>query len=363
MSTELLTQPHRRFNLLTREWVLVSPQRIKRPWEGEVAKRPAPRRPAYDPGCVLCPGNKRREGVHNPNYTGPYVFDNSFPALLANTDPVSMNHSGLLIARGERGICRIVCFSPRHDLTLAEMTVDEIRAIVDVWIQEFCKLGSQEVVAYVQIFENKGRMMGCGQPHPHGQIWASETIPNELSKEQQALADYMETKKSCLLCDYLALELAAQERVVCENDHFVALVPFWALWPFETMLLSKRHVVCLADLEDAEKNGLADILRRLMVRYDNLFEVSFPYAFGFHQRPTDCESNGSDSTGKQAYPEWHLHTHAYPPLLRSAEIRKYMAGYELLATPSRDITPEQGAERLRGLSEVHYMEQRKQPMC
>jgi len=357
MNLELPAQSHLRFNLLTREWILVSPRRIKRPWFGQTEKLPAQERLTYDPDCFLCAGNTRLNGVRNPDCAGPYVFDNAFPVLLADTSPTSMNHKNLLVARGGRGVCRVMCFSPRHDLTLAEMTTGEIRQVVDVWTREFCELGSQEFVGYVQIFENKGEMVGCGFPHPHCQIYASETIPNEPAKEQLALADYMAAKKSCLLCDYLALELAIQQRLVCENDHFVALVPFWAFWPFETMLLSKRHISCLSDLEETEKTSLADILKRLMVRYDNLFEIPFPYVFGFHQRPTDCEAEGSDSTGRPrpAYPEWHLHAHVYPPLLRSASVRKYRAGPEMLATPVRDITPEWSAERLRELPEVHYI--------
>lgn len=353
---ELFERSHYRFNLLTREWVLVSPKRINRPWLGRVEKKPVTESVPYDPECSMCPSNMRLEGVRNPMYTGPFVFDNAFPSLSPDISPASVNQEDLLKARSGRGICRMICFSPIHDITMAEMTTDNIRQVVNEWVREFRELGSQEFIHYVQIFENKGRLMGAGYPHPHGQIWASEILPDELAKEQTALGDYMSSKASCLLCDYLGLELVARERLVCENDHFVALVPFWAFWPFETILLSKRHVACLLDLEDTEKAGLADILKRLLVRYDNLFGVSFPYAFGFHQRPTDCKPDGNTRTGRPAYPEWHLHAHVYPPLLRSATIRKYVAGYELLATLVRDVTPEWSAEQLRGLSETHYRE-------
>jgi len=336
--------PHRRFNPLTREWILVSPHRTKRPWQGQVEKPPPDERPAYDPNCYLCPGNTRAGGARNPQYTSTFVFTNDFAALLPDVPPGEVNESELLIARSERGTCRVICFSPRHDLTLPEMEEADIRKVVDVWVEEYLSLGANPWINYVQIFENKGAMMGCSNPHPHGQIWANETMPVEPSKEQVSLDAYREERGGCLLCDYVALEEKLGERIVCTNEHFVALVPFWANWPFETLLIARRHVPSLAELSDEERDGLANIIRRLTTRYDNLFEVSFPYSMGFHQQPTD----GQD------HPEWHLHAHYYPPLLRSATVRKFMVGYEMLANPQRDLTPEAAADRLRGLSEIHY---------
>ena len=253
---------------------------------------------------------------------------------------------GILVVRSEPGICRVVCFSPRHDLTIAEMDASAIRGGIDVWCEQYQELGADPKINYVQIFENRGVMMGCSNPHPHGQIWANETVPNEPRKEQSSLADYRQRHGHCLLCDYLELERSSGERIVCENEHFVAVVPFWATWPFETLLISRRHVADITSLDDSERCDLANILKRLTTRYDNLFEISFPYSMGFHQRPTDGDEHA----------EWHLHAHFYPPLLRSATIRKFMVGYEMLGSPQRDITPESAAERLRDLTERHYRE-------
>ena len=341
----LSDHPHRRYNPLTREWVLVSPHRTKRPWQGQV-EQPAPdERPTYDPTCYLCPGNARAGGATNPRYERTFVFTNDFAALLPDTPAGELEHSSELIrARSERGTCRVVCFSPRHDLTLAEMRTEDIAAVVDVWAEQYEELGAMPQIGHVQIFENRGAMMGASNPHPHGQIWATEHLPLTVEREQESQAGYLARHGRSLLADYLALELADGARVVCENEHFVALVPFWAVWPFETLVISRRHVGAIVDLDPAERTGLADILRRLTTRYDNLFQTSFPYSMGFHQRPTD---------GRE-HPEWHLHAHFYPPLLRSATVRKFMVGFELLAEPQRDITPEQAAERLRSLSEVHY---------
>lgn len=336
--------PHRRLNLLTGEWILVSPHRTRRPWQGQV-ERPAPEeRPSYDPTCYLCPGNERAGGAVNPAYTSTFVFDNDFSALVPDVPEGGARKDGLLVAESERGICRVICYSPDHSLTLAEMSPEAIRTVVDVWAREYRELGDRPYVNNVQIFENKGAIMGCSNPHPHGQIWCNETLPQEPYKEQVAQADYLRERGSCLLCDYAALEARLGERVVCENAHFVAVVPYWAVWPFETMVLSRRHVASLAELGDAERDALADLLRRLTVRYDNLFEASFPYTMGFHQRPTD---------GRE-HPEWHLHAHFYPPLLRSATVRKFMVGYEMLANPQRDLTAEAAAERLRGLPEIRF---------
>lgn len=336
--------PHRRYNPLTREWILVSPHRTQRPWLGQVEKLPPEERPRYDPQCYLCPGNERAGGVRNPLYTETFVFDNDFSALLLDTPAGKVDERGLLVARSERGICRVICFSPRHDLTLPEMDPADIRKVVDVWAEQTEELGAWPQINHVQVFENKGAMMGASNPHPHGQVWANESIPHEPAKELAAQTDYWQEKRSCLLCDYLALEEKVQERLVCQNEHFVALVPFWAIWPFETLLLSRRHVPSLLELTGAERDGLAEIIKRLTTKYDNLFEISFPYSMGFHQRPTD----GRD------YPGWHLHVHTYPPLLRSATVRKFMVGYEMLAEPQRDIPAEAAATRLRELPERHY---------
>ena len=343
----LFSAPHRRLNALTGDWILISPHRTQRPWQGQVEKAPLEQRPAYDPACYLCPGNTRAGGVHNPAYTSTFVFDNDYAALLSTTAPAHWEAADLIVAQAERGICRVVCFSPRHDLTLAQMDTPDIRRVVDVWSDQYEELGAVPWVKHVQVFENRGAMMGASNPHPHGQIWADETIPLEPSKEIRQCREYTARAGHCLLCDYLAYELEMQTRVVCANDHFVMIVPFWAVWPFETLLLSRRHVNTITSLSSDERDGLADIMKRLLTRYDNLFEVSFPYSMGFHQRPTD----------QQPYEELHLHAHYYPPLLRSATVRKFMVGYEMLSQPQRDITPEQAADRLRAMSEIHYTNQ------
>lgn len=345
---ELRQSPHRRYNPLTRDWVLVSPHRTQRPWQGQVERTAAPASQAYDPECYLCPGNARAGNARNPQYTITFVFENDFAALKPDVPQGSVNECGrgLIVAETERGLCKVVCFSPRHDLTLARMGVEEIRSVVDVWTNEYAVIGSLPNINYVQIFENRGEMMGCSNPHPHCQIWASETIPNEPAKEQASFTEYRARSGSCLLCDYVAYECGAGERVVCENEHFVAVVPFWAMWPFETLVLSKDHVADMPSMSDIMRTALADILRRLTIRYDNLFEISFPYSMGFHQRPTDGHEHA----------EWHFHAHFYPPLLRSATVRKFMVGYEMMASPQRDIAPESAAERLRDLPEIHFAE-------
>jgi UDPglucose--hexose-1-phosphate uridylyltransferase len=334
----LFSAPHRRLNRLTGESVLVSPRRTARPWLGQVEAVTAEQRPSYDPACYLCPGNERAGGARTPDYKATFVFDNDFAALRPDTVPERFERAGLLAADSERGICRVVCFSPRHDLTLGQMDHQAVRQVVDTWAGQYLELGALDWVSHVQIFENRGAMMGASNPHPHGQIWANERLPSEPALElhhQRAYAD----RGGCLLCDYLEAELAEQERVVCQNDHFVALVPFWAVWPFETLVLPRRHVGALPALDEAERDGLGGILRRLTRRYDRLFAVTFPYSMGFHQPPTTCSE----------HPEWHLHAHFYPPLLRSATVRKFMVGYELLAEAQRDITPETAAQQLRDL--------------
>jgi UDPglucose--hexose-1-phosphate uridylyltransferase len=342
---DLKQHPHRRFNALNGEWVLVSPHRTQRPWQGRVEKPASEPPPAYDPACYMCPGNERATGARNPAYTSTYVFDNDYPALVPNVPEdeakAGGDDKGLLIARPERGICRVVCFSPRHDLTLAGMQAADLRRVVDTWTGQYLELGALPFINHVQIFENRGVLMGASNPHPHGQIWANAHLPNEPAKEQSRQSAYRHDHASCLLCDYLAIEQELGDRLVIGNAAFAALVPFWAIWPFETVLISRRHLTGLDELSSDERDALADILRRLAVRYDHLFDISFPYSMGFHQRPTDGDP----------HPEWHLHAHFYPPLLRSATVRKYMVGYEMLGTPQRDITPETAAARLREMKE------------
>ncbi|HYI92643.1 MAG TPA: UDP-glucose--hexose-1-phosphate uridylyltransferase [Bryobacteraceae bacterium] len=341
----LTEQPHRRLNPLTREWVLVSPHRTQRPWQGQVEKSPQPTPIHYDPTCYLCPGNARAGGVENPNYETTFVFENDFAALKPAIQVFDYDREGLLVAKSEPGICRVVCFLPDHSLTVARMKVEEIRRVIDTWTDQYLELGAHSTINSVQIFENRGEMMGASNPHPHCQIWSNETLPNEHGKELGSFRDYRAHRARCLLCEYINVEESERSRIVCENDAFLAVVPFWAGWPFETLVMSKRHFGSFEQMDDAEKNALASLMKRLTTRYDNLFETSFPYTMGFHQRPTDG----------QAHDEWHFHAHYYPPLLRSATVRKFMVGYELLATPQRDITPESAAQRLTELSEEHYL--------
>jgi UDPglucose--hexose-1-phosphate uridylyltransferase len=337
--------PHRRYNPLTGEWILVSPHRAKRPWQGQVEDTPPDMRPAYDPNCYLCPGNERAGGKRNPAYTETFVFDNDFPALLTDTPTDEPQDHPLFRIQGDRGICRVMCYNPRHDLTLAQMDLHAIRPIVDMWAEQTLDVGARDFIGYVQIFENRGAMMGHSSPHPHGQLWSTSRMPREIDKEIVTQRDYYNAHGVTLLGDYLAEEQRRAERIVYANDHWTVLVPFWAIWPFETLVISHRPARSIPDLDAAERDALADALRQLTTRYDNLFRTSFPYSMGFHQQPTD----GAD------YAYWHLHAHFYPPLLRSATVRKFMVGYELLGTPQRDITAEQAAARLRELSAIHYL--------
>jgi UDPglucose--hexose-1-phosphate uridylyltransferase len=339
--------PHRRFNPLTGEWILVSPHRTKRPWQGQVEKPAIDERPHHDPECYLCPGNERAGGLQNPDYEGTFVFQNDFSALMPDVPEGRTDDHELLVSEAESGVCRVICFSPRHDLTLAEMDVDDIRKVINLWTEQYEELGALDYINHVQIFENKGAVMGCSNPHPHGQIWAQRSVPGEPAKELSNMRHHFEKHGTTLLGDYLNVELEREERIVCENEHFVALVPFWAVWPFEVMVLCRRNVPNLSQLGDDEKNALSDILKRVATRYDNLFECSFPYSAGLHQAPTD---------GK-AYPESDLHMHFYPPLLRSSTVKKFMVGYEMLGNPQRDITPESAAARLREVSDVHWTKQ------
>lgn len=375
-------RPHRRLNPLTGEWVLVSPHRTRRPWLGQVEKVPQADFPAYDPDCYLCPNNLRAGNQRNPDYADTFVFDNDFPALLppgqrpeavsgrsdraaapelqgapeqalGKDGPGSIaDHAGQRIFRAESayGLCRVVCFSPRHDLSLPLLEQPQIESVVRTWIEQDRDLSARDYLRYVQIFENKGDMMGASNPHPHSQIWGTNHIPNEPAKEYRALGNYAGQHQSCLICDLLDAERRSGERIVLENHHFTALVPFWAIWPFEILLIAHRHTPGLADLDSGEIASLAEMLRRLTTRFDNLFEVSFPYSMGFHQTPILSSRAGNGEPEQLA----HLHAHYYPPLLRSATVRKFMVGYEMLATPQRDLTPEVAADRLRALSDVHY---------
>jgi len=335
--------PHRRYNPLTGEWITVSPHRTQRPWKGQIERPIQASRPSYDPNCYLCPGNDRANGAVNPAYTSTHIFTNDFAALLPGTPELASHEHPLLRAETERGTCRVICFSPRHDLTLAQMGTGEIRAVVDLWAQQVEELGQD--YRWVQLFENKGAIMGCSNPHPHGQVWAGNALPNEAAKEDHHQRLYFETHGRPLLVAYADLEIERRERVLIENDHWLVVVPFWALWPFETLLMPRRHVLRLPELVAAERDALAEVIRTLLIKYDNLFETSFPYSMGWHGAPT----------GPGDFAHWQLHAHYYPPLLRSATVKKFMVGYEMLAEPQRDLTAEQAAERLKSLSDVHYL--------
>ncbi len=351
--------PQRRYNPLAGEWVLVSPHRTKRPWQGQVEKPTLDALPSYDETCYLCPGNERAGGIVNPQYSGVFTFPNDFAALLGDSPEERMDEGGLLKAETERGRCEVLCFSPRHDLTLPRMERADIEGVVRVWTDRYRELGNDPLISYVQIFENRGAVMGCSNPHPHGQIWATERLPDLPAKEDRMQRDYRAERGCCLLCDYVALELSKGERIIFQNDSFVALVPFWAVWPYEAMILPKRHVASLTGFTAKETADFADALKRMGTRYDNLFLTSFPYSMGFHQMPTKAAPGAEDREADRSAQEqaWHFHVHYYPPLLRSATVRKFMVGFELLAMPQRDITAESAAERLRSLSEKHYREE------
>ncbi len=337
----IFDQPHRRQNALTGDWVLVSPRRTMRPWQGERHYPESGNIPCYDPECYLCPGNNRASGNQNPDYTGPYIFQNDFPSLLPETEFIE-KETPLFKSQSVSGNCRVLCFSERHDLSLPELELSSIEKVVQFWVEEYKELA--EKYRWVQIFENKGEQMGCSNPHPHGQIWAGDFLPNELYREEQQQREYFESHGSPLLSEYLDHELTKKQRLVELNEHWLSVVPWWAIWPFETLIIPKRHVTGLHELSGDEQVALAELLKDLLSRYDNLFQASFPYSMGWHG--ASFFSNSKDA--------WRLHAHIYPPLLRSSTIRKFMVGYEMLAEVQRDISPEQASARLRECSTLHY---------
>lgn len=340
MSIDFSNDPHRRFNILTGEWVLVSPHRTKRPWQGKVEDIPTNDRPSYDETCYLCPGNTRSGGAVNPKYTETFVFKNDFGALVEDSNTNDYNN-GLLQAKGEKGICKVICFSPDHSLTIPQMEIKDLVKVTNTWIKEYIELGSKDFINHVQIFENKGAMMGCSNPHPHGQVWAQSSIPEVTLKKTERQLAHFKKNNSSLLGDYLTQELELKERIILENEDFVALVPFWAFWPYECMIIPRRRMSNIAEMTEKETESFAKILKGLTINMDNVFDCSFPYSAGIHQSPTDGE----------AHPEWHWHMSFYPPLLRSATVKKFMVGYEMFANPQRDISAEYAAAQLAVNSE------------
>lgn len=340
---DIKNDTHRRFNPLTGEWMLVSPHRGKRPWQGQQETPANLDLPEYDENCYLCPGNSRVGGVKNPKYREPFVFTNDFSAITPTISDGNVN-DGLFQVKSEKGICRVICFSPFHNKTVPQLSIDEVFKVVKLWQKEYSELGSNDFVDHVQIFENKGAAMGCSNPHPHCQIWAQQSIPEIVQKEDTNQKMYFEKNRITLLQDYVNQELERKERLVSENRSFVALVPFWATWPFEIMILPKVSISCLSELNDGELRDFAEMYRIVTCKYDNLFQTSFPYSAGVHQAPTNDEKNE----------HWTLHMHFYPPLFRSATVKKFMVGYEMLAEPQRDVTAEQSAAILRDLDTIHY---------
>ncbi len=330
---------HSRFNPLTGDWVLVSPHRLQRPWQGDVEEDASDQLPAYDPHCYLCPGNVRASGAVNPPYESVLIFDNDFPALQAEVLTGDTLHRGLFTYRSEQGQCKVICFDPAHNRTLAELSQAGIRDVVEAWVQVQTELFRDPIIQYVEIFENKGDMMGCSNPHPHCQVWATSHVPAIPAREDVLQCQYRQRNGSVLLRDYLTLELSEGERIVCLNEDWVALVPFWAVWPFETLLLPRCAARSLSQLDDSQRMSLAVILQDLLQRYDRLFDVKMPYSMGWHGSPKPGRDGDAD--------HWQLHAHYYPPLLRSATVRKFLVGFEMLAQPQRDITPEYAADRLR----------------
>lgn len=337
MSRKLFEQPHRRFNPLTGEWVLVSPHRTQRPWQGQQEERAVGSRPQYDDACYLCPGNERAGGKSNPDYEGTYVFTNDFSALLTDTPEARLDEGELFRAEAESGICKVICFSPRHDLSVPYMALEDVAGVINTWKDEFSALKANPSIGYAQIFENKGAVMGCSNPHPHCQIWASSGLPTIVETEQVEQARYSDENGTPMLLDYAMRELEKQERLVHENDHFIVVVPYWAIWPFEAMILPKRHIPAIDEFTSAEVTSFADAYKTLTLSYDHVFDCEFPYTAGIHQAPATEDDHRA----------WQLHMHFYPPLLRSATVKKFMVGYEMLAMPQRDLTAETAAETLR----------------
>jgi UDPglucose--hexose-1-phosphate uridylyltransferase len=338
MNTDLQDYSHKRFNILTGEWVLVSPHRAKRPWQGQNEEISKEERPTHDQKCYLCARNTRINGEQNPDYKDVFVFTNDFAALQKDSKSFSVNE-GLFKAQSEKGICKVICFSPDHSKSLADMDVKDINKVIKAWQEEYASLGVNDMINYVQIFENKGAVMGCSNPHPHGQIWSQSTLPNEVEKKDKHQKDYFNKNQSSLLGDYLKQELKANERIIYENDDFVVLTPFWAVWPFETMIVPKKQYTNITEISTTESLAFAEAISIITKVYDKLFECSFPYSSGIHQAPTNGKSNS----------HWHWHMSFYPPLLRSATVKKFMVGYEMFGSPQRDITTEQAAVRLREL--------------
>lgn len=334
------SHPHRRFNPLLNEWVLVSPHRTKRPWQGQ-EESTDDFRPAYDPTCYLCAGNTRANGEQNPNYEFTFAFENDFAAILPESiDPPKSAHP-LYQTSQANGICRVLCFNPRHDLTLAKMSTDQIDHVIQLWksqAEELCPLYD-----WVQIFENKGAVMGCSNPHPHGQIWASNHIPSIVAKEDQSQRAYFDKTGQTMLSEIVREELRHQERIVVETDEWIAFVPFWAVWPFEIMLAPKVSCPTFVGLDENQLKDLSKMIQSVTLRYDNLFQTDFPYSFGWHFAPRG-----------ETIDHWCVHAHFYPPLLRSATVRKFQVGYEMLGEPQRDLTPEKAAVMLRSQAPLHW---------
>ena len=338
MNTNLQDYSHKRFNILTGEWVLVSPHRAKRPWQGQNEAISNEVRPTHDPSCYLCAGNTRINGDENPKYENIFVFTNDFAALQTTSPKFSIT-DGLFKSESEQGVCKVICFSPDHSMSLADMEVIDINKVVKTWQNEYTELGSNDMINYVQIFENKGAVMGCSNPHPHGQIWSQSTLPNEVDKKDQQQRTYFSKNNTSLLGDYLKQELEANERIIYQNDDFVVLTPFWAVWPFETMIIPKKQFTNITKISEQESLNFADAISKITKAYDKLFDCSFPYSSGIHQSPTNGKINDY----------WHWHMSFYPPLLRSATVKKFMVGYEMFGSPQRDITAEQAAKRLRDI--------------